>query len=126
SLANGSHTVTLIADNGVCYDTAISSTFYMTSSISAGFSSGTNSCNKTAIFTDASSASNGALTYDWNFGDAGPTHSTAANPSFTYSSAAVYNVSLTVTSISGCSLTISHPVTIGSGTGPHASFTAAA
>ncbi len=53
-------------------------------------------------FTNTSSGS-GALTYTWDFGDAGT--STATNPNHTYISGGVYTVSLTATDPIGCSAT---------------------
>jgi gliding motility-associated-like protein len=48
--------------------------------------------------------------YQWQFGD-GQT-STEANPSYTYSAAATYSVTLTVTSIDGCTNSVSKSVTV--------------
>ena len=57
----------------------------------------------TAVF-QAQSTGNGPLTYSWNFGDGGT--STLTNPSHTYTSTGVYNVTLVTTSADGCKDTL--------------------
>ncbi|NLP58476.1 PKD domain-containing protein, partial [Lutibacter sp. B1] len=52
------------------------------------------------IYTNSSDP---ILTYAWTFGDGGT--STNANPTYTYSAAGEYDVSLTVTTTNGCTLT---------------------
>lgn len=59
------------------------------------------------FFSNISGAS-GTVSYFWNFGD-GAT-STSINPTHTYSSAGAFNVSLTVTDTSGCSVIITNIV----------------
>lgn len=71
-------------------------------------------------FTDTSKISDGtqaAFTYLWNFGDGNatpgnPNTSTVKNPQHRYTVAATYNVTLTVTSGSGCSATVTKPYTV--------------
>lgn len=54
-----------------------------------------------AVFTNQSTVpDNSALTYQWNFGDAGT--SAATNPSHVYAATGSYNVTLTATSAFGC------------------------
>ncbi|WP_165958025.1 PKD domain-containing protein [Segetibacter sp. 3557_3] len=82
-----------------------------------------------AAFTDSSFLPGGSqlgLTYAWNFGDAnaGPGNlntSSLKNPTHNYSSAGTYNVSLTVTSPTGCEATVSKPLVV-SGANPIADF----
>ena len=67
-----------------------------------------------------------AFTYLWNFGDvnataANPNTSTLKNPIHTYSAAAYYNVTLTVTSKYGCSSSITQQFTV-NGSNPVAAF----
>ncbi len=65
----------------------------------------------TMFFTNASSISSGVITgWLWNFGDG--TTSLNQNPSHLYAASGNYNVTLTVTSASGCSSTITNPVTV--------------
>ncbi|RWY53716.1 PKD domain-containing protein [Mucilaginibacter gilvus] len=82
-----------------------------------------------AKFTDKSTIadnSENGFTYLWNFGDGtanagNPNTSTAKDPQHRYSVAAVYTVSLTVTSASGCSFTKSQQFTV-NGAVPKAIF----
>ena len=81
-------------------------------------------------FTDSSIIADGTesqFTYLWNFGDpnataSNPNTSTQKNPSHRYTQTATYNVSLTVTSNSGCIATITQPFTI-NGDVPQSAFT---
>jgi gliding motility-associated-like protein len=81
-----------------------------------------------AQFTDESTIADGtqsAFTYLWNFGDlsagAEDNTSTLQNPKHKYSQASNYNVTLTVTSKYGCSVTKSLPFTVNGDT-PAAAF----
>lgn len=82
-----------------------------------------------AQFTDKSTiadSSNAGFTYLWNFGDPGasalnPDTSTLQNPKHKYSKAAVYNVTLTVTSVNGCSASKNQAFTVNGDT-PAATF----
>ncbi|HPG12159.1 MAG TPA: PKD domain-containing protein, partial [Chitinophagaceae bacterium] len=69
----------------------------------AGFtSSGPYCINKQISFTDVSTSTGGAITvWNWDFGDGNSSNS--QNPVHTYSTAGVYNVTLTVQTASGCS-----------------------
>jgi len=69
------------------------------------------SCNTTMQFSDVSTSSLGSVqSWAWNFGDGGT--SSAQSPSHTYAAAGTYNVTLTITDMSGCTNTYTHPVTI--------------
>jgi PKD repeat protein len=70
----------------------------------AAFSSSVNS--NTVDFTNTT---NGATSYEWDFGDGG--NSTQFSPSYTYTANGTYTVQL-ISSNGGCSDTISHDVTI--------------
>jgi PKD repeat protein len=73
----------------------------------------------TATFTDKSTAPTGASinVRDWDFGD-GSAHSSAQNPSHTYSTGGSYSAKLTVTdSNATVSLPVQHTVTVASATG---------
>jgi gliding motility-associated-like protein len=81
-----------------------------------------------AQFTDTTHFTNGntGYTYLWNFGDAlataaSPNTSSLQNPAHHYSQAGVYQVSLTLTAPSGCSLTTTSSFTI-NGANPVADF----
>jgi gliding motility-associated-like protein len=83
-----------------------------------------------AAFTNTTvntTGTTGSFTYLWNFGDpnansANPNISILENPTHKYSAAAVYQVSLTVTSSSGCSSTTTKSFTV-NGDEPVAAFT---
>jgi len=65
--------------------------------------SGTNEClGTTTTFIDSSSVITGSIaSWAWNFGDGSGT-SVVQSPTYTYTSPGTYNVTLTVTSDSGC------------------------
>ncbi len=63
-----------------------------------------NRCEGTPVdFVNQTTVSSGALTYDWDFGDAS-THGSATNPLHTYSAPGAYKVTL-IASSNGCSAT---------------------
>lgn len=69
------------------------------------------SCSTTMQFTDVSTSSLGSVqSWAWTFGDGGT--SNLQNPTHTYAAAGTYNVTLTVTDITNCANTFTHPVTI--------------
>ena len=82
-----------------------------------------------AQFTDKSTIADNTqadFTYLWNFGDpnataANPNTSTLKNPTHKYTAAANYNVTLTVTSKYGCSISKTLPFTV-NGSFPQAAF----
>jgi gliding motility-associated-like protein len=61
-------------------------------------------------------------TYGWNFGDTPAGTSTATSPTYTYLSPGTFSVTLTVTTTSGCVVTLTH--TVGVYAVPTASFSA--
>lgn len=58
------------------------------------------------------SAPQSGLTYSWTFSGGNPATSTAQNPSVTWSNSGTYTVTLTVTSVSGCSTTYSSAIVV--------------
>ena len=75
--------------------------------------SATNACAGEAVsFTDKSVIGGGTGAYKWYFGDAGNSTSTSRNPSFTYTTAGTYTVSLVVAVGSGCNDSITKTVTV--------------
>lgn len=66
-------------------------------------------------------ASETVASYLWNFGDGGTSNS--ATPTYTYTTAGTYSVSLTITTISGCTSTVTMTDAVRTGTKPVASFT---
>lgn len=78
----------------------------------AGFTAGTGCLNSAVQFTNTSSINGGTISgYLWDFGDNSGT-STSVNPSYTYTQAGTYSVSLVVTSGDGCTDTIYGQVVI--------------
>lgn len=73
-------------------------------------------------FTDQSSANNGIVGWNWDFGDGNS--SSDQNPSHVYTNVGVYDVSLTITTASGCTRTITYPQYIRAGEQPTIEFTA--
>jgi PKD repeat protein len=71
----------------------------------AGFTSSSNML--TVSFTNSST---GAVSYNWQFGDGNS--SSQQNPSYTYTTAGTYNVTLVATSAAGCTDTITQSVTV--------------
>lgn len=77
----------------------------------ADFTTGAVCDGSPVSFTDLSTISTGTITdWLWDFGD-GQTSSTQ-NPTHTYSTANTYNVTLTITSNSGCVAMVTNPVTV--------------
>ncbi len=64
--------------------------------------------NTTVSFSDRSFIGNGPLTYSWDFGDVNSPNnfSSQQNPSHTFTDSGYYNVRLVVSSINGCTDTI--------------------
>ncbi len=76
----------------------------------AGFTtSGTCNLNP-VVFTNTSTVSSGAMTFDWDFVD-GTGTATSPNPTYTYANAGTYTVSLTATSM-GCQNTFEQTIEI--------------
>lgn len=78
----------------------------------ANFSNNPTCVNSNVQFTDASSISSGSITsWLWNFGNGNT--STLQNPSTSYTTAGAVSVNLLVTSASGCTASITKPLTVG-------------
>ena len=75
----------------------------------ANFSAPASACARAPVtFTNAST---GATSYQWDFGD-GVGTSTAANPTYAYTTAGTFTVTLIATSGVGCRDTFTRPITI--------------
>ena len=94
----------------------------------AAFAAAGNCLGDSTVFKDQTKADGSTITaWLWNFGDknanaANPDTSTLKNPNHKYSSAAVYKVTLTVTSNNGCSASLTQNVTV-NGSVPVAALT---
>lgn len=73
--------------------------------------------NPTATVT----ANEPVVSYQWNFGDGGT--GTTATPQHTYTQPGTYDVSVTITTQSGCTQTLTIPVAVRTGRKPSANFT---
>lgn len=118
----GSYQVELMVEaTGGCRDSIVK-TVVVNPNPTANFSAN-NECLGTAVtFNDMSVITTGNIIgWAWDFGDASPVNNTQ-NPSYTYAASGVYNVTLTVTSDSGCTDDITIPVEVYSN--PIAAFSA--
>jgi gliding motility-associated-like protein len=101
--AAGTYTVNLYVKTSICnnqYDTAaVIITVYPKPT--AIFTSTLTLCSNSIATTNNSTGSFGPNPYSWDWGDGSPT-STLSDPSHTYNSNGTYTVSLTVTSMDGC------------------------
>ena len=100
--ASGNFTVTLIINNmSNCPDTIIKTVSVNLLPV-AGFTADTACAGSPTIFTDMSVANAASIvSWAWNFGD-GSVINTQPNPTYTYSTYGLYNVTLTITNSNGC------------------------
>lgn len=113
--ALGSYTVTLIASNGACSDTAVKPAFVNIGSLTASFTqSAASTCTGNNVtFTNTSQPGPGVST--WYFGDGGSSVNT--NATHAYSSQGTYTVMLVV-NFNNCSDTAYGTVTVNQGPTP--------
>ncbi|MCX6291862.1 MAG: PKD domain-containing protein [Bacteroidetes bacterium] len=77
----------------------------------ANFTASNECVGNATVFTDASNVASGSIqNWSWNFGDGNI--STQQNPSHTYTSPGTYNVTLTISSLSGCANSVIQSVTV--------------
>lgn len=110
--AFGTYTVTLITQQGTaCADTT-SRTFTISELIANWSSNDTTCIGNSMTFTDLSTVdpSTTISNWAWNFGNGNT--SVSPNPSHTYATGGTYNVSLIVTSATGCRDTLTKPIFI--------------
>ncbi|HXH17713.1 MAG TPA: PKD domain-containing protein, partial [Chitinophagales bacterium] len=109
----GYYDVSLIAYNGICYDTMTKQQYiYVTPYPQADFAMSVNSgCVGTGVnFTDISATDTTTASWAWNFGDGGA--DSIANPSHVFNTTGSYNVQLIVWSSIGCSDTASKSIAV--------------
>jgi large repetitive protein len=112
NLSAANYTVTVTDGNG-CQDQLPLTVSPTVSTLDANFSSTTVCMNNASSFTDLSTASGDSIAgWSWDFGEPlSPSNfSSLQNPSHTYGTAGTFNVTLTVTSMLGC--TNSQTVTV--------------
>lgn len=101
----------MVKTSAGCKDSVVQ-TVYVNPLPVANFSAADVCLSATTVFIDSSTISSGSITgWAWNFDD-GVGTSTVQNPTYTYTTSGLYNVSLTVTSDSGCTHTISKAVNV--------------
>lgn len=120
-LSIGMHTAKLAANDGSCFDTAQLS--FTISNVFTSFTSTPSSCNQVVQFNNTSSVAFGSASYNWVFGNPTKGVSTEMNPSFNFVTPGIDTAILTVSSASGCSVSLKQAVTVGSNLGPNPNFT---
>lgn len=103
---SGTYQIRLIADFGGCFDTAYQTVTVFSKPI-AGFTNTNPSSCKAPHTVSFINNSFGAISYNWNFGDGNT--ATTTNPTHTYTSTGVFDVTLIVTNRDGCSDTLFMP-----------------
>ncbi len=103
-------TVTATSNNGCVSSSTLPVTVYGLPV--ANFSANNNCLHAPSVFTNSSSAPNGAFLsqYSWNFGNG--VNATSASPVYTYSTAGTYPVTLTVTTNQGCTANVNSSITV--------------
>lgn len=105
-LTQGNYTVKMVANFGGCLDSATKLITVMPKP-TAGFTAGPRVSCKAPFTVNFASTSPGAVSYNWTFGDGGT--GTGPTASHTYTTEGVFDVQLTVMSLSGCSDSITIP-----------------
>ncbi|MFN4246166.1 MAG: PKD domain-containing protein [Flavipsychrobacter sp.] len=107
----GTYTVTLIANNNGCRDTAIRTNYVTVHPPEANFGLATSCTNRSTITLTDSSV--GANTYSWDFGDGGTSTQVGGTLTHTYSTPGTKTVTLNVYNTTfGCSSTMTRTVNI--------------
>lgn len=96
----GTYSTQLLVSNGGCTD-SITKVLTVSSAAVANFNNTSGCLNGITNFTSTATPTLGIGSHVWNFGDGSP-NGTGPNPSHTYTTSGVKNVTYTVTSSSGC------------------------
>lgn len=108
----GVYDVELMVETTAGCKDSIVQTVYVNPLPVANFSATSVCFSQTTTFTDSSTIATGNITdWAWDFGD-GVGTSAVQHPTYTYTATGQYNVSLTVTSDSGCTHTITKQVDV--------------
>ena len=99
----GVYSVKLVSDFGGCRDSIVKPVTVFSKPISAFTGSPRTSCSA-PLTVNFVNSSTGSVSYEWLFGDGGS--SAAINPSYTYTSAGLYTVTLITTNTAGCTDTL--------------------
>jgi PKD repeat protein len=107
----GNDTVHLTVTDGICSN-FLDSVIHIPYSPIPSFTVSQACINNPYTFFDQSTSSEGnIISWDWDFGD-GSMHSNDTNPQYTYTSAGNFNVTLVISTDSGCTATFVSPITI--------------
>jgi hypothetical protein len=91
--------LTLTGVNGCTYQ--VPTEIFVSTSPIASFTYTYDSVTEVVTFANSSTIASGTISsYDWSFGDGGV--SSDANPTYTYTTAGIFNATLTATSAQGC------------------------
>jgi hypothetical protein len=91
--------LTMTGVNGCVYQ--VPSEIFVSTSPVASFTYSYDSVSEVVTFANSSTIASGTISsYDWSFGDGGV--SSDANPTYTYTTAGIFNATLTATSAQGC------------------------
>lgn len=118
----GTYRVTLTTENTLGCSSSVMQILIIKSLPSVNFTESV-SCNGSPVRFSADPAVTNiaaVASYLWDFGD-GTTPSVMAEPNHVFATAGTYNVTLTITNLTGCQNSTSHPVTIHAL--PNATFT---
>lgn len=102
----GTYTATLINYYNTCTD-SLTKTFTVSPTPAVEFSASTSASCQVPFPVTFTATATDAATYQWDFGDG--TGSTEANPVHSYTDYGNYNVTLTITTVTGCSATMTKP-----------------
>jgi gliding motility-associated-like protein len=121
----GAYNVSLIAVGGNgCRDTLTKPAYIRISKPVINFNNlPTKGCYPYTVTFDATvQSADTVVSYLWNFGDT-TTTSTLKNPTHTYTGPGTYNVTLTITTSTGCTETLTYNGAVKTGSKPTAAFT---
>ncbi|MEO6452781.1 MAG: PKD domain-containing protein [Ginsengibacter sp.] len=124
--ALGNYDVTLITTNSSgCRDTLKKTAYIKIQAVTVAlpYLPLKNCVPFTYTFTSAISTSEPVVSYNWNFGD-GTTTDTAANPIHTFTTPGSYTITLTITTINGCTATVTKTNGVIVGNKPIVNFSA--
>ncbi len=109
----GKYPVTLkVTSDGNCI-ASYSDTIYVKCIPTANFTAINVCLNQPTVFTNTSSISSGnVVKFDWDFNKDGTIDNSTKDPTYTYTAAGIYNVNLIVSSDSGCTNSLTLPVTV--------------
>lgn len=108
--AAGSYNVKLRLDYGSNCADSLTKQITVNQNPVADFTTNT-PCNGSAVqYTDASTSTDAINAYSWQFGDGG--NAATQNPSHLFANFGTYNTQLRVTTINGCTDSITKPVTV--------------